>query len=97
MLLLFIPQIIYNGLRYGPKRLSVFVQANFWVTAPATSSLFPANVFDISASSKCVEHTRALLVIWVLKENTHYNNCPIAYSDFIKTYFGERNFTLNWF
>lgn len=85
MLLLFIPQITYNSLHCGPKRFAgVFVQANFLGTAPATSFLFPANVFYIPASSKCAEHTRALLVICVLKENTHYNNCPIVYSDLSK-------------
>lgn len=53
-------------------------------------------MFDISPSSKCAEHTRALLVFYVLEENTHYNNCPIAYSDFIKTYLCEHNYTFSY-
>lgn len=51
--------------------------------------------FNISASSKCDEHTRALLVICVLKENTHYT-FVLAYSSFNKTYFGKHSYILNW-
>lgn len=81
MLMLFIPQITYNGLRCGPKRFScVFVQAS------------------IQGTAKCFRYISIFKVCRTLsEENTRYNNCPIAYSDFIKTYFGEHNYTFNYF
>lgn len=53
-------------------------------------------MFSIYQHLQSVPNTRALLVICVLEENTRYNNCPIAYFDFIKTYFGEHNYTFNY-
>lgn len=55
-----------------------------------------SQMFSIYQYLQSVPNTRALLVICVLEENTRYNNCPIAYSDFIKTYFGEHNYTFNY-